>query len=228
MMCRTTAPKVGLSDQRPASRPGPRRWVPAIVGVAAILALVPITRGRTMVWRDDESLFSDAVNADSSNWMAACNLGGALIDRGRLDRAEPILVEAVRLNPRYAPSHQNLGVLLAKRFRYSEAIERYREAVRLSPNYADAWNNLGLALGALRRDAEAFDAFARASSIQPGNADFRANLGTALFKTGKMDEARVQLSEALRLDPRNATARSSLTFLDRFGGVKSAPAPALP
>ena len=53
-------------------------------------------------------------------------------------------MEALRISPHDAQSHNNLGVALAEQGRLEEAVVHFTEALRIDPNFKEAQRNLEL------------------------------------------------------------------------------------
>ena len=65
------------------------------------------------------------------------NLGLLLSRLDRLDEAELLFRESVRLDPRFPQGHYQLGTALEKKGRAAEAVEELEEAARLDASYAE-------------------------------------------------------------------------------------------
>ena len=133
-----------------------------------------------------------------------------LLQQGRPDDAEPLLVGVLRHDPSHVDALHFLGVLAAARGRHEEGIERIRRALALAPEYVDAWNNLGNLLLACGRVEEAESAYRRAIAIAPHHANAHANLGVVLSRSARLADAMAPLAEAVRLEPHHANARYQL------------------
>jgi tetratricopeptide (TPR) repeat protein len=93
--------------------------------------------------RDDEAMrsYREAVRlnreaAPPSPWPPL-NLGLLLARRDRLDEAEPLFRESVRLDPGFPQGHYQLGVALEKTGRAEQAVKELEEAARLDPAYPE-------------------------------------------------------------------------------------------
>jgi tetratricopeptide (TPR) repeat protein len=65
------------------------------------------------------------------------NLGLLLSRLDRLDEAEPLFRESVRVEPRFPQGHYQLGTALEKKGRAEEAVKELEEAARLDASYAE-------------------------------------------------------------------------------------------
>jgi Tfp pilus assembly protein PilF len=106
------------------------------------------------------------------------SLGYVLIRQGKFSEAVPLLTEAIRLRPDFAPSHASLAGALREIGRIDESIATYRRALQFPENAAsaDVHNNYGIALALRGRTAEAAAEFREALRLNPDLADARTNL----------------------------------------------------
>jgi tetratricopeptide (TPR) repeat protein len=65
------------------------------------------------------------------------NLGVLLARLDRLDEAEPLFRESLRVDPRFPQGHYQLGVALEKKGRTAEAVQELEEAARLDASYPE-------------------------------------------------------------------------------------------
>ena len=195
----------------------------SVVGSAAIVLCITLTRQQIGYWQDSETVFRHALAVTKNNWLAHNNLGYVLDKKGQLNEAIHRYQEAIRLKPDYAEAHYNLGTALGRKGQIDEAISQLQEAIRLKPNYAEAHYNLGTALGRKGQIDEAISQLQEAIRLKPDLAAAHNNLGTALDGKGQIDEAISQFQEAIRLEPDNAIIHNNLgDALDRKGQIAEA------
>jgi len=184
---------------------------------ALLLALSAITWRVESSYRDEETLWRRTIARDPRVFIAQNNLGGMLLERGRLDEAEPYLLRAIAIEPGYPEAYDNLGIVLHRRGRLDEAIERYRQALRADPRYSFAHNNLGISLAESGRLGEAIASFREAIRLKPDFVRAHMNLGIALYRTGDVAGASASLREAARLDPADPDVRGALRAVTEGG-----------
>jgi protein O-mannosyl-transferase len=199
----------GLSVALDLVGKGNRLAKPIVCGMLLVV-LGGLTWGRTLVFRDDETLWRDTLVKNPACSMAHNNLGTGLNEKGESDEAIREYQEAIRLKPDNAEAHNNLGVALGKKGQIDEAIRQYQEALRLEPGYAETHYNLGLALGEKGQIDEAIRQYQEAIRLKPDYAETHYNLGNALLKKDQTDEAIRQYQEAIRLKPDYAETHYNL------------------
>ncbi len=184
-----------------------------LAGTAVAVLLAALGAGtwrQCGAYRDLETFYRSALDANPRAWLAHYNLGNLLRDEGRNDDAIPEYMAALRAKPELAQAENNLALALADSGRPGPALAHYRASLRLQPNYAQAHNNLGNALRALGRNAEAVAEYEAALRLQPGYAEAGYNLGLVLRTLGRNPEAIARFREVLRLKPGFAAAWDDL------------------
>jgi Tfp pilus assembly protein PilF len=112
--------------------------------------------------REDQKRYDDAVAAFRAAWNldpvgeeAASGLSAALLDSGKPEEAETVLVKALEGSPKGASLWNNLGVARTRRGDYPGAVDAFQKAIGLDGNFDAARANLARAeqLAALDRAA---------------------------------------------------------------------------
>ncbi len=118
--------------------------VAAAVFVSVILLVsysaASIERGR--IWRDDYSLWADALEKSPNNPNVHYNFAWASHGKGDFGNAIAHYSETIRLDKGAADAHYNLGVIYAYRKDTKEAAFEFREALRIDPGYKEAKDRL--------------------------------------------------------------------------------------
>jgi Flp pilus assembly protein TadD len=201
----------GLACVLGAAARGTLRPLIAHVGLAGaaliLLGLGSATWVQASAWRDSESLWSWAVEADPECAICFNNLALAFMARGKTREAEDALQRSLVLRE-HAMTRNNLGGVLQVQGRTGEAEREYRRAVRLNPNLGQALANLGELYAKQGRYEDALPPLRRVFQISPTFPRIRANLGQSLRRrgdqlaeAGRPDEAQVLFKEALKLQP---------------------------
>lgn len=185
----------------------------AALGLAGLVvaALGIGTWQQTRVWRDSETLWRWALEADPRCAICASNLAVLLVNTNnaaQLREAEALARHAVAVNPAYDNSYSTLGAVLAKQGLDREAEAAFLQAMRLAPDRVAPAVNLGVLYARAGRHTDALvllrDAFARA----PEHPGLRTHLGLTLrnggieaARAGRLPEAEALLVEAATLLP---------------------------
>jgi len=161
-----------------------RRIVLTVSTGMLLLGFMLYTPTQVSNWKNSTALFKHALHVNPNNYVAHNNLGNALAEQGKLDRAISHYSKALRIKPDYAKAHNNLGSALAKQGKLEEAIYYLAQALRVRPDYLEAHYNLGSALARQGKLHEAIGHFSEALRIRPDYADARRNLNIVLQKMG--------------------------------------------
>jgi tetratricopeptide (TPR) repeat protein len=84
-------------------------------------------------FRDAETFYARAIEADSSYPLAHFNLGNLHDEEGRLEKADEFYRSALRLNPQYADAHFNLALLCERRNDMLQAVHHWKSYLKLDP-----------------------------------------------------------------------------------------------
>lgn len=147
---------------------------PIAIGAALVL-LTGLSIERTLVWKSEESLWSDAVAKAPDKIRPRIQLARAV----EPDRALAILGAAQRLAPQDSRIPAEAGRILLGQGKTVQALEQFGRALALDPRSAEAFNNRGAALLALQQLDAAREDFRRALAIDPCEWSARVNLRRA-------------------------------------------------
>ena len=127
--------------------------------------------------------------------------GMALLQAGKLHKAELTFRNALSRNPRDFDALHGLGIIAHQTGHFSWAIELFNRALALWPDFPGALVNRGIALAAISKFGEAVESFEHALVQAPGLVSALVNMATALHALGRLDEAVAALE---RTDPATA------------------------
>src|SRR6266511_4314591 len=162
------------------------------------------TYARNLVWKDDLTLWGDAVSKSPGKARPHNNLGKALIDSEATSEAVNELLAALKIAPPNADALSNLGVAYAKQGRADEAIAAAMAAVAIKPADARAHNTLGTAYEVKSQIDDAVREYREAIRLAPSVAGVHYNLCGALLTSGRFGDAVQQCRELIRLAPSSA------------------------
>jgi tetratricopeptide (TPR) repeat protein len=174
--------------------------------VIVIACCAALTFVRNTVWRDEVTLWSDAIKKAPHKVRPYNNRGRAYGNKNEYDKAMADFRRAININPRCAEAYYNLGLVFALKGDNDKAIENYDKAISLYPNYTAAYNNRGLVLVNKKEFNRAIKDYDKALSISPHSSDVYYNRGLAYYYKQVYDKAIADYSQALLLNPRYGNA----------------------
>jgi tetratricopeptide (TPR) repeat protein len=189
-----------------------------------LLAEVRLGQNRT---GEALKLLDDANQIDgvtAARWML---ISLAESQAGHMDRAEPPIRNAIRLDPENATAHYFLARLLYTDNRFNEAIEESQKVVSLAPGFVRAYENLGLCYEGKYQLEEAKRWYLKAIAVE-ATSDKKTewpvlDLATLLIHENRQAEAKPYLVQALQINPNNTQALVQMgTLLERAGDLKGA------
>ncbi len=173
---------------------------PVICGML-LTVLGVLTLRQTGIYRNDETLWRDAVAKNGNAWNAHVIVGLDLSNAGRFEEAMAHYRMAIQINPNDPTAYNNYGTALWKSGKLDEAEAEFREAIRVKPDYHLAHANYCELLLERGKLDEAETEARLIILIAPDNSTSRYYYGHLLMLRGKLDEAEAELLKASQLDP---------------------------
>lgn len=145
------------------------------------LILAVLTEQQILVWRDSDSLWTQALRVEPSH-TAYNNMAELLASRGDDLWAAEDFRKAIELKPDFSPAHIGLGGALLRLRRVDDAAREFQAALALGKEPAFAHNGLACALALQGKPDEAIFHFEQAIRLRPDYVDARRNLAQVLAK----------------------------------------------
>src|ERR1019366_2879548 len=98
-----------------------------------------LTFERNKVWRDDLTLWSDAVRKSPHKARTYNARGFAYYNIGNYPNALSDFNKAIMINPDYAEAYTNRGMLYGNQKKFTEALLDFNKAIKINPNNAEAY-----------------------------------------------------------------------------------------
>jgi tetratricopeptide (TPR) repeat protein len=221
---------VGAATGGIASMAGVRSLLRRAVMAAAatwILALAGLTWYQVQTWRDTETLWRYAADADPACSICQHNLGVLLYRQKLFPLARERYERALALRPDRARVHGNLGLALQSMGHYDEALHHIGVALDRYPDDPGLLTNKALVYLGQGARSEALPYLERANHIDPDFVPALVTLGRALVEAGHCQAGIDHLERARRLKPGDPVVlaeleRASLAR-DQSGGAFVAP-----
>ena len=168
-------------------------------------------------------MWSDVLQKRPNNPRAMNELGNALRNLGRVQRALVLYERALGVEPSNPGPHMNIGNIHLSMGNHEKAIWHFNEALRIDPQYADAYLNLGNVYLSLENPEKAVEYFRKAVSLLPGYAEAYIGLGNALGSLNQFDESMAAFQRATSIKPYLAEPYNNLgTLFFRRGEYQEA------
>lgn len=133
-------------------------------------------------------------------------LGLCYQQMGELGKAETVLDDLVRREPKWAPGYYALARVLFVEGKFPDALRAATEAERLGEPPARARRLIGSIEEERGNWAAALAAYEAAIKADARVSESHSGRASVLFKLGRLDQARAATAEALRLNPKNPEA----------------------
>jgi len=131
----------------------------------------------------------------------------------KLDVAQNLYNQVLKIDPSHAHTLNNLGVLFKDNGEYQKAKNYCEKAIEIAPKHADAHNNLGIVLHQLQMNEKAKICFEKAIEINPNNVNAHYNLGLIFQGFNEYQKAKDCYEKAIEIDPDYATAHNNLGII---------------
>ena len=192
-----------------------RRWLAPALAAAVLLPSVVVARAQTQHWRNDQTLWSHALQIESGlDARRAAMATEFLLREGEVVKLQTLLVSRASGGSLAQPLvRQYLGRLFARHDQLEDAVAMFQDAVRLGPAVAEFHSELATVFVRQGRLDAATEEFRQAVRLAPDSPASHRNLAVALIQAGRNEEAAKELQEALRLRPDASDVRQALTDL---------------
>lgn len=179
-----------------------------VIGVTALSglgALGFLTFYQSKIWKDDFSLWQQALKVEPNNAIAHNGRGKILMDRGDFNAAMEDFNQAIELNPKIVSARNNRGMVFYNQGNLDAALADFQAALKLHPQY-EIFNNCG-AIYEVRGDLKkAMNEYSGAIQMNPKYAIGYFNRGRLRKREGDLSGALEDFNSAVRWDPLYADA----------------------
>jgi superkiller protein 3 len=129
---------------------------------------------------------------------------------GKLEEAEAVALNYLKLYPNDADAHALYGEVLCSKEKYDEAVVEYNKAIELDP--MESYHYCKLAINLFISDHknlnQSIELVLHALELNPNNAIFHSYLSEQYINAGRLDDAQNECLKALELGPDIAIVRS--------------------
>jgi len=173
----------------------------ALILCAVAVLYAALTYNRNFVWKDEYTLWSDAVSKSPNKARPYGNRGRGLADKSRYEEAILDFTKAIELDPGYTDAYYNRAFVNNLIGNTDEAILDYTRAAKTNPGYFKAYFNRG---NVYKKQGELDNAIRDYTiTIKLDKTHFGAygNRGNVYVIKGEFDKAISDYNNALKLNP---------------------------
>ena len=181
--------------------------------VIVLIVFCKLTFDRTKIWKDSNTLWSDAISHypkahiprnNRANYL--CKLASDPKYQSQASGLFQIALEdcnvALKTQPHYVPSLETRGIIFEILNRNEEAVADGDSIIRLSPDYYKGYSIRGYAYMQMQQPEKAIADFSSSLRLKPDDDRALANRGMLYFNQfKKYDEALNDFDRALRITP---------------------------
>jgi protein O-GlcNAc transferase len=180
-------------------------WIESAILVGLVLIYGWAAFQRNFSWKDEFSLWSDAVKKSPDKARPHNQLGVALTGKGKYDEAIAEITHAIFINPN-PKRYVALGNAYREKGLLDLALAQYFKALSLKPDFFEVYVNIGNAYVGKGLIDQAIAEYKKTITLQPLCVEAYINLASAYGLKGLYNNAIYYLRKALKLDPHNPDA----------------------
>lgn len=170
----------------------------AASAVVVLVLLSGITLFQLQFWKNDETLFRRALAVTEDNYVAHTNLGGVLLEQGKIDEAKEHFQKVMEISPYNDLGYYGMGDVCLMQRRLEDALRYYEKVLEITPDHPLARYKRGAILTDLGRLDEALKNLQLGIEQHPENPMLHEELSRVLDKLGNSREAAIHHSLALK------------------------------
>ena len=160
-----------------------------------------LTYERNKVWKDDLTLWSDAVSKSPDKARPIINRGLAFENLGQFEKAISDYSRAIEIDPKFIQAWYDRGTAYGKLKQWDKTIDDCSEAIRIDPKCSYAYSNRGLAYENLGQHGKAITDYSEAIRIDPDYVNAYFNRGVTYANLGQWDRSIADYSKTISIDP---------------------------
>jgi len=173
-----------------------------VLSLGVILLFGVLTVLRNQVWKDEFTLWQDALKKSPAKARVWATLGKAYLDKKDYVRARQMSEKAVELDPMLLGAQNNLAICCLDYFREEQkAKEIFEHIVNKRPDSASAMLNLGVIHLRRRELDQAVERLEKAMALDRENEKIYFNLAGAYFNGGQYEKSLDLINKGLRYWP---------------------------
>ncbi len=183
----------------------------ALIIITLIIGLYSLmTYKRNKVWKDNLSLWNDAVSKSTNKAKTYFSRGLIYDKQKNYDMALLDYSRAIKLKSCYYDALNNRGIIYGNENKNDLAYQDFTTAITLKPDFINAYNNRGSVLMHMNKLDEALNDYNKSIALDSNYAEPYNYRGNIYARQSNYIEALKNLKIAIRLKPNYAEAFSNL------------------
>lgn len=175
-----------------------------------VVMLTGAAYARNTIWKDNLSLWMDAVEKSPKNARAYSSVCYAYRERKLFNEALEYCNTSIKLNPFYVRPYINRGIIYHTQGLVNKAVEQFQRAIEVKPDFPEAYYDLGIVYHYQGLYDDAIQQYRKALTLNPGYAEAYNNMGSAYKAKGNIDEAITLYQTAIKYKPESPGAHNNL------------------
>ncbi len=186
-----------------------RKSVRILAGIILLALFIYSYSVRVPVWKNELTLWDNAVESTSYNPRAYLCRADELVKRGQYSKSIADYNAGLKQKPGYE-GYNSRGIAYFNLKQYEAALKDYNRSISLNPDYANAYNNRGNLFKTIGETDKALEDMNKAIQLKPGDSRPYINKGILLMEQNNYEEAILQFNKAYEKG-----GRSPALFLNR-------------
>ncbi|HTB32354.1 MAG TPA: tetratricopeptide repeat protein [Bacteroidia bacterium] len=195
------------------NKPKLKNTVIGVLGGVSLFFTI-LCYGRTKVWHDAESLWTDVLSKypGSGSQIAYMNLGDFYAEKGDTANAFKNYSILVGMNTKLPTVYQNIGNIYAMRGEMQKSLDAYSTALSINDSVVTIYVNRAVTYAKLGRNDLAVKDWTSAIKLMPNEALYYFSRAGAEMGTNSFNAAIGDYLHDLQLEPANSTCMFNLSI----------------
>lgn len=183
-----------------------KAWITNTAAVSYIFAAIVVifsvmTFARNMVWQNELTLWSDAVEKSPEKARPWNGRGLAYYNRGEYQKALADFNRALEIYDEFYLAYQNRGIVYLESNKFDSAINDFTRAIEIEPRNHVHYKNRGNAYLKAGSYQEAVNDYSKYMQEYPNDFSVYFNRGKSYLELGNVEKAMIDFNKAEALKP---------------------------
>ncbi len=172
-----------------------------LIAVVILIGFSILTYQRNKIWKDDLSLWNNAVLMSPNKARPYISRGIAYGERGDFDLALADLNKGIEMAPRYSVPYSVRGYVYEKQGKFMKALVEYTKVIIIDPANPMAYFRRGMVFKEMGDYGHAIADFSKIIELAPHDAGAYTGRGIVFSEQGNFKAAIADFDKAIEIDP---------------------------